>query len=321
MMNVMNRRVRITEVGARDGLQNEAAIVPFTSKAQLIQRIASMRPDEIEVTSFVSPKWIPQLGDAEQLLESLEPIDCEVSALVPNEQGMLRLLDVNCKARARHGRNMVSKVSVFAAASEGFSRKNTNASVAEVVERFKPVIALAREHGLRTRGYVSCVIRCPIDGKIEPERVASVVRKLLEIGIEEIDLGDTIGAATPETITSMLNAVRGEFSANRMSGLSKEWRDLDAPPLTVHLHDTFGRARECVIECLSQGVRSFDSSVAGLGGCPYAGTSTQRAPGNISTETLVDTIRSQGFECGILDDRLADAAAFARKLVAGNTQP
>lgn len=319
MIRVMGNRVRITEVAARDGLQNESAIVPTSLKAELVRRLALMRPDEIEVTSFVSPKWIPQLGDAELLLASLPPLSCEVSALVPNEQGMRRLLDVNEQVRVRVGSPIITKASVFAAASEGFSRKNTNASVAEVIEKFKPVISLARENGLNTRGYISCIVRCPVDGDVMPSQVADVARRLLDIGVEEIDLGDTVGAATPESIGEVIGAVRKVFDTTSLSRHGENWKKLDAPPITVHLHDTFGRARDCVIEALRLGVRSFDSSVAGLGGCPFAGSSFGRAPGNISTESLVEAISAAGFECHIDPKELTRAAQFARSLVSGAT--
>lgn len=314
----MNPRVRITEVAARDGLQNEPALIPAPRKVELLRRLALTGADEVEATSFVSPKWIPQLGDASEVLLAAPELGriTQVSALVPNEQGMRRLVEVNREAYQATGSPVVAKASVFAAASEGFSRKNTNATIAETIERFKPVVALAREHGLQTRGYISCVVRCPFDGPIAPEQVARVAAMLVGIGIDEIDLGDTIGAAEPEHIEPLISAVVPELRpSERISG-DATWRGCGGLPLTLHLHDTFGRARECVIAALGAGVRSFDSSAAGLGGCPYASVPGRRAPGNLSTETLVATLRGAGYTTNIDADALGRAAAFAAELVA-----
>jgi hydroxymethylglutaryl-CoA lyase len=231
----------------------------------------------------------------------------EFSALVPNERGLASALDVNRAAR----RDLIGKVSVFTAASETFSTKNTNASIAESIERFKPVIASAHQSGLVVRGYVSCAIACPFEGPISPMAVADVSEKLASIGVDEVDLGDTIGAATPASIAAVIDEVVGR--------LGEGWLDEHLPgeqALTVHLHDTFGRAAECVKVALDAGVRSFDGSVAGLGGCPYASTPGKRAPGNISTELLVRTVHDAGYETGVDLNKLADAAAFARQIVA-----
>jgi isopropylmalate/homocitrate/citramalate synthase/very-short-patch-repair endonuclease len=239
------------------------------------------------------------------------------SALVPNDKGIDALLEANRLA----GRALIAKASVFAAASETFSRKNTNASIDEVLARFPSVIIRAHEADLDVRGYVSCVIACPFEGPIAPEAVARVARELIEMGVDELDLGDTIGAATPETIRAMLLAVCAAI--DDLGDSSHHW--LADGLITLHLHDTFGRAADCVREALALGVRSFDASVAGLGGCPYATTtradgSIHRAPGNISTELLVRTIESAGFRAGraapIDHERLAEAGAFAREIVA-----
>lgn len=221
------------------------------------------------------------------------------SALVPNEKGMQGVLDVN----ARAGGKLISKVSVFTAASETFARKNTNATIAETIERFRPVVEIARREGLAVRGYISCVIACPFEGPISPEAVARVVTQLIELGIDDLDLGDTIGAGTRETVAAMLRRVASES------------RGRDGLLTTLHLHDTFGRAAECVKSALDLGVTSFDGSVAGLGGCPYASTPGKRAPGNISTETLVRTVHGAGFTTGVDLAALEAAAAFAREIV------
>lgn len=301
----MSEHVRITEVGPRDGLQNEPGIIPTEEKVRLVELCAESGMDEVEVTSFVSPKWVPQLGDASDLLARLKSFknpSHEFSALVPNEKGMLGVIEAGS---GKFG-PMVDKVSVFTAASETFSRKNTNASIAESIERFEPVVALAYDHGLRVRGYVSCVIACPFEGPISPDQVMSVCEQLADLGVDEIDLGDTIGAGTPENVSRLLEMVRV-----RMGDI---WWQADS--MTLHLHDTFGRAADCVKAALQHGVRSFDGSVAGLGGCPYASTPGKRAPGNISTETLVKTIHAEGFSTGVDLDRLANAAEYARTIVA-----
>lgn len=439
----MAERVRITDVSPRDGLQNEPGVIPTTEKVRLVELLADTGVDEIEVTSFVSPKWVPQLGDGAEVLGELArsrgdrsldhepggrygtsvlapPVDertkqlalqCRaatnewaiwdriksrqvhgahfrryhpfgehiltfycpsarlavliarpggrtatdralsellrqyeieqivatdrdvnenldaliqkirsavqrrlrrvlpappvlnrpvLAALVPNEKGANDAIETN----ARAGFPIVDKLAVFTAASETFSQKNTNASINETIERFKPVVTLAKEHGLATRGYVSCVIACPFEGPIDPKKVAIVVGKLERIGVDEIDLGDTIGAGTPESIARLIRFVRERLEVVRI------------PAVTLHLHDTFGRAAECVKVALDMGVRSFDGSVAGLGGCPYASTPGKRAPGNISTELLVRTIEDAGYETGVDLGKLGEAAAFARQIVA-----
>ncbi len=303
-------RVRITDVSPRDGLQNEPGIIPTTDKVELIRRLCLTGVDEVEVTSFVSPKWVPQLADAQEVCASLSPLPPGgrigghpvFSVLVPNEKGMASALDVNAR------RHVLSKVSVFTAASETFSKKNTNATIAETLERFVPVMEVAHDESLPVRAYISCVIACPFEGPISPAAVAHVARQLVDLGADEIDLGDTIGAGTPDTIRAMLAAVRAE--------LGDSW--LPAHRLTLHLHDTFGRAADCVNAALDFGVRSFDGSVAGLGGCPYASTPGKRAPGNISTELLVQTIHNAGYTTGVDTARLAEAADFARSIVAAS---
>lgn len=314
----MPELVRITDVSPRDGLQNEPGVIPTAQKARLIELLCAASVDEVEVTSFVSPKWVPQLGDAAELLLLLKGLDARgvlrrgtgvpplFSALVPNERGMHSALEI---VRTWPGR--IGKVSVFTAASEAFSKKNTNASIAETIERFGPVIAAAHAAGLAVRGYVSCVIACPFEGAIAPVQVADVVRRLASLGIDELDLGDTIGAGTPESITAVLDAVGDAWRVRPGAGSTPT--DVRT---TLHLHDTFGRASACVGAALDAGVRSFDGAVAGLGGCPYASTPRQRAPGNIDTRILVETIHRAGYATNVDLEALDRAAGYAREIVA-----
>lgn len=307
----MPESVRITDVAPRDGLQNEAAFVPTERKTDLVRAIAATGVREVEVTSFVSPKWVPQLGDASELCAMLaedKPAGVVYSALVPNERGLEALLAVNADA----GRRVIDKVSVFTAASETFSQRNTNASIAETLERFRPVIAGAREHGLRVRGYVSCVVACPFEGPIEPFAVAAVATRLAELGVDEVDLGDTIGVGTGATFGRMLSTT--------LQALDEAHGWTDASHVTVHLHDTHGGAAECVRVALELGTRSFDSSAAGLGGCPYASTPGKRAPGNIATNALAHEIERAGLRHNLDSEALERAGALARRLVETSAQ-
>lgn len=308
----MKERVRITDVSPRDGLQNEAGIITTADKVRLIELLCATGVDEIEVSSFVSPKWVPQLGDAEQVFAGINrdkfaETKIMFSALVPNDKGMASAEEVHRTP------TLLEKISVFTAASESFCKRNINATIAESVERFRPVVERAKVacgEPMLVRAYVSCAIACPFEGAIAPERVLDVVDQLLSLGVDEIDLGDTIGAGTAENTKALLTAC------------SRRRRITNAEvPLTLHLHDTFGHAADCVKVALDMGVRSFDGSVAGLGGCPYASKklpdgTIQRAPGNISTELLVQTIEDAGYETGVDRDALAKAAAFAREIVA-----
>lgn len=295
----MGDRVRITDVSPRDGLQNERGFAPTASKLRLVELLLGSGVDEVEATSFVSARWVPQLSDAEEVMRAalgararLGLGGVEVSCLVPNARGFER-------AAAFHMPETPVKIAVFTAASETFSRKNTNASIAETLERFGEFLARAFGMGMRVRMYVSCVVACPYEGAIAPERVRRVVdglRALVPAGGEaEIDLGETIGVATPAQVRALL----GEFSAEERGAL------------TLHLHDTHGRAADCVRAALEMGVRSFDGSAGGLGGCPYASNGGQRAPGNISTELLVETVEGEGFETGVDRALLARAGAQA----------
>jgi hydroxymethylglutaryl-CoA lyase len=296
---VRAERVTITDVAPRDGLQNEPLIdgapIPTDRKAQLVHALARAGVDEIEITSFVSPRWVPQLGDAPELCAALaghKPPGVLYSALVPNEQGMATLLGANAAA----GRRLIDKASVFTAASETFSQRNTNAGIAQTLDRFVPVIALAREQGLLVRGYVSCAIACPFEGPIAPAAVARVAEALLRLGVHEIDLGDTVGRATPESTAALLHAVA---------------QAVPTSATVLHLHDTFGAAVDCVRTALEMGLRSFDGSAGGLGGCPYASTPGARAPGNIATATLVRAVHAAGYSTGVNLHALAHADHLA----------
>lgn len=296
--------VRIVEVGPRDGLQNEAGRVPTADKADLVRALIASGLQEIELTSFVSPKWIPQLGDAAELLDMLAgdlPGHVTFSALVPNMQGMERLLEANEKAMRAVGRRAIDKVCLFTAASETFSKKNTNATIDETLERFEPVATATREHGLSLRGYISCAFACPFEGAIATDAVVRVAERLAnELKIDELSIADTIGRATPEAVQERIGALGS----------------IEGATINLHLHDTFGRAADCVRAGLRAGVRSFDGAVGGLGGCPYASTPGKRAPGNIATATLVRAIEDEGFTTGVDHAKLGAARQLADDLVA-----
>lgn len=312
----MPQAVRITDVSPRDGLQNEPGVIASGDKARLIAALAASGVDEVEAASFVSPRWVPQLADAAEVLaivaQGRGAGGPPLAALVPNEAGLAALLAANEQALARTGRRVVDRVSVFTAASETFSRRNTNASIDETFARFAPVAARARGEGLALRVYVSCAFGCPFEGAVDPAAVARVVgraRALLGThrpgpnaadagGLpDEVSLGDTIGRATPEGVGAIVAACSGPEGLN------------------LHLHDTFGLAAACARAGLDVGVRSFDGAVGGLGGCPYASTPTTRAPGNLRTETLVRVVREAGYACGVDEARLHEAAALAAGLV------
>lgn len=298
----MPERVRITDVAPRDGLQSEPRPIPTAEKARLIETIARTGVDEIEATSFVSPRWVPQLGDAHDLFVLLKerglPAGVVLSALVPNARGMEEVIRLNDEGR------VVGKVAVFTAASETFSKRNTNATIDETIERFAPVVKMAGDApggALPVRGYVSCAVKCPYDGGVAPEKVAEVAKRLVDIGVGEIDLGDTIGAGTPDTIARVINATQEAVGP----GVT----------ITLHLHDTFGKASDCVRAALREGVRSFDAASGGLGGCPYASTPHRRAPGNIALATLIEVVEGEGYETGTDAAAVADAARAANELL------
>jgi len=272
--------VRVTEVGPRDGLQNERTTVPVEEKVAFVDALVAAGFPEVEVTSFVSPKWVPQLADAAEVMARVRRrAGTQLSVLVPNEKGLEGAL----AARA-------DKVSVFVSASEGFSLKNVNASVQACLERLAPVVRQARAAGLPVRGYVSCVVRCPYDGPTPPDAVRSVVERLLALGVDEIDLGETLGVAEPDDIARMYGAVA---------------RAVDPGRTTLHLHDSNGRALDNARAALALGVRSFDSSAGGLGGCPYA----PGARGNVDTLALAAMLDADGYETGV--DRAAVERAIS----------
>lgn len=273
--------VRLVEVGPRDGLQNEPGFVPTATKAAWIERLVAAGLRDIEVTSFVAPARVPQLADAEELLPLLpDTPDVHYIALVPNAQGL---------ERSRHGR--LDTVAVFTAASESFTRHNIGCSIAESLARFAPVVAEARRLGLRVRGYVSTVVGCPYEGPVPPGRVRDVCLRLLELGVDEISLGDTIGVATPVTSLAVLRAVREAVPLER---------------LAVHFHDTYGTALANICAALDYGVRTVDSSTGGLGGCPYA----PGARGNVATEDVVYLLEGSGVRTGVDLPRLLEAVDF-----------
>ncbi|WMC11106.1 hydroxymethylglutaryl-CoA lyase [Oceanimonas pelagia] len=267
--------VRLVEMGPRDGLQNEPARVPTNIKIGLVERLADCGLTHIEAASFVSPRWVPQMADGGEVLTGIHRKDGVVySALTPNLQG----LKVALAAGA-------DEVAVFTAASESFCQRNINCSVAQSLERFTPVLQLARERGLRVRGYVSTVLGCPYEGDIAPAAVARVAGALYRLGCDEISLGDTIGTGTPKKAIAMLSAVRQEVPLAR---------------LAAHFHDTYGQALANLYAVLEQGLRIIDSSVAGLGGCPYA----KGATGNVATEDVVYLLHGLGLNTGVNLDQL-----------------
>ena len=283
----MPERVEIQEVGPRDGLQNEAVAIPAAVKIALIDLLSDTGLSRIEATSFVSPKWVPQLADAEAVMAGIRRAPgVRYAVLVPNLAGFQRAQQ--CRP---------DEIAVFASASEGFSRKNINCTIDESLARFAPVFEAAREAAIPVRGYVSCVTDCPYDGPVAPASVARVTDALLKAGAFEVSLGDTIGHGTPETVAAMLRAVLDVAPANRLAG---------------HFHDTRGRALDNIGTCLDLGLRVFDASVGGLGGCPYA----PGASGNVATEAVARYLKTRGYETGIDLDRLDTAARFIRDALA-----
>lgn len=281
----MVERVEIFEVGPRDGLQNEARLIPVAEKVALVDCLSRAGFRRIECASFVSPKWVPQMADSGEVLAGIKRVPgVSYAALTPN----LRGLDAAMAAKA-------DEVAIFGSASEGFSRANINASITESLERFAPVSEAARAADIPVRGYVSCVAECPYDGPVEPGAVARVVAALRDMGCYEVSLGDTIGQATPEAIAAMLRAVLDEMPAERLSG---------------HYHDTRGLACDNIEVSLESGLRVFDAAVGGLGGCPYA----PGAAGNVATEAVAARLASLGYRHGLDMDVVAEAAEMAREM-------
>ncbi|KUJ69214.1 hydroxymethylglutaryl-CoA lyase [Streptomyces albus subsp. albus] len=274
-------RVRIHEVGARDGLQNEKAVVPVEIKAEFIRRLAQAGLTTIEATSFVHPKWVPQLADAEQLVPLLDGVDAELPVLVPNERGLDRAIALG-----------VRRIAVFGSATETFAQRNLNRTVEESLAMFQPVVARAREAGLHVRGYLSMCFGDPWEGPVPVSQVVSVASRLMELGCDELSLGDTIGVATPGHVRELLARLNE-------AGLPTE-------RLAVHFHDTYGQALANTLAALEHGVTCVDASAGGLGGCPYAKSAT----GNLATEDLVWMLHGLGIETGVDLGRLTATSVW-----------
>ncbi|MDC0657230.1 hydroxymethylglutaryl-CoA lyase [Leisingera sp. SS27] len=281
----MGEFAEIFEVGPRDGLQNEKREIPVAEKVALTDCLSRAGFKRIEVASFVSPKWVPQMaGSAEVLAGITRAPGVRYAALTPNMRGY----EDAVAAKA-------DEIAVFASASEGFSKANINASIEESITRFLPILDAAKKIGLPVRGYVSCVTDCPYDGATPPGKVAAVAERLFSLGCYEISLGDTIGQGTPEAITAMLKAVTARVPAAQLAG---------------HYHDTAGRALDNIEASLAQGVRVFDAAVGGLGGCPYA----PGAAGNVATEAVHKRLTGLGYDTGLNAEVLEEAAALARAM-------
>lgn len=277
ILHDLPQRVRIVEVGPRDGLQNEPVIVPREQKIAFVDLLSDAGFPEIEVTSFVSPKAVPQLTDADEVLRAIRRRPgTRYSALVPNERGLERALAAG-----------VDAVSVFTAASESFNQRNIHAGIAESIERFRPVATGARSAGVRLRGYVSTAFVCPFEGPIDPASVRDVVHRLLDLGVSEVSIGDTVGAAGPLQVDRLLDALLPSLPPERIA---------------LHLHDTRGTALPNILLALQRGIATFDSSAGGLGGCPFA----PGAAGNVATEDLLFLLEGLGIETGV------DAPALGR---------
>ncbi len=278
-------KVKLVDVGPRDGLQNEKEPVPAAVKVELVHRLQNAGLTEIEVTSFVSPKWVPQMADNAEVMAGIRrKPGVRYSVLTPNMKGLEAAM---APARALWPDEIV----VFGAASEAFSQRNINCSIAESIERFRPVVASARANGIPVRGAISCAVGCPYEGEIAPERVAMVARLMKEIGVQHIGVADTIGVGTPLKVQRAMEAALKSYDINDVSG---------------HFHDTYGQALANTLAALQMGVWQFDTSSAGLGGCPYA----KGATGNVATEDVVYLLHGMGIATGIDLDKLVDAGKF-----------
>jgi hydroxymethylglutaryl-CoA lyase len=281
MLLNLPRRVKLVDVGPRDGLQNEKQPVPAAIKIELVERLQAAGLKEIEVTSFVSPKWVPQMADNAQVMAGIARMDgVRYSVLTPNMKGFESAL-----------LSKPDEVVVFGAASEAFSQKNINCSIAESMERFAPVVKAARDAGIAVRGAMSCTVGCPYEGDVAPERVAYLAGLMKSIGIQRVDVADTIGVGTPRKVQAAMEATLKHYALNDVSG---------------HFHDTYGQALANTLASLEMGVWNFQSSIAGLGGCPYA----KGATGNVATEDVVYMMHGMGIDTGIDLDALIDAGAF-----------
>jgi len=275
------RRVKLVDVGPRDGLQNEKQPVPAAIKIELVHRLQAAGLKEIEVTSFVSPKWVPQMADNAEVMSGLARSEgVRYSVLTPNMKGFESAL-----------LSKPDEVVVFGAASEAFSQKNINCSIAESIERFAPVVKAARDAGIAVRGAMSCTVGCPYEGDVPPERVAYLAGLMKSIGIQRVDVADTIGVGTPRKVQAAMEATLKHYALNDVSG---------------HFHDTYGQALANTLASLEMGVWNFQSSIAGLGGCPYA----KGATGNVATEDVVYMMQGMGIDTGIDLDALIEAGLF-----------
>ncbi|HEU4620685.1 MAG TPA: hydroxymethylglutaryl-CoA lyase [Burkholderiaceae bacterium] len=274
-------QVTLVDVGPRDGLQNEAQPVPAKVKIELVHRLQEAGLRAIEVTSFVSPKWVPQMADNAEVMAGIaRRMDVTYSALVPNLKGFEAAIA-----------SRVDEIVVFGAASEAFSQRNINCSIVESIERFRPVVEAAHQHGIRVRGSISCALGCPYQGEVTPDAVAYVARLMNEIGVEHVGVADTIGTGTPRRVQAVIEAVARVYPIADISG---------------HFHDTYGQALANIYASLEVGVSTFDASVAGLGGCPYA----RGATGNVATEDVVYLMQGLGIRTGIDLNALVDAGRF-----------
>ena len=281
----MDERVEIFEVGPRDGLQNEAREIPVAEKVALVNCLSRAGFNRIEVASFVSPKWVPQMAGSAEVLAGIARVPgIRYAALTPNMRGY-----EDAEAAG------ADEIAIFASASEGFSKANVNATIEESIARFEPILKAARHVDIPVRGYISCVTDCPFDGLTPPDAVAKLADRLFSLGCYEISLGDTIGQATPSSVARMLLAVRNVVPVGRLAG---------------HFHDTAGRAIANIDASLSLGVRVFDAAVGGLGGCPYA----PGASGNVATEAVDAHLKRLGYDTGLDPAVLAEAAAMARAM-------
>jgi hydroxymethylglutaryl-CoA lyase len=280
-MSSMPTHVTLVDVGPRDGLQNEKEALETSHKVELVQRLQAAGLKEIEVTSFVSPKWVPQMADGAAVMAAMERrAGVRYSVLVPNMKGLEAALPTR-----------PDEVVVFGAASEAFSQRNINCSIAESIERFRPVVAAARAAGLKVRCAISCALGCPYQGEVSLDEVERVVRLMKEIGVQHVGVADTIGVGTPRRAQAALERALKHYPLGEVSG---------------HFHDTYGQALANIYACLELGVHHFDASVAGLGGCPYA----KGATGNVATEDVVFMLDGLGIDTGIDLDALVDAGAF-----------
>ena len=281
--------VTLVEVGPRDGLQNEPAPVATAHKSELVARLQAAGLREIEVTSYVSPKWVPQMADNAQVMAAItrQP-GVRYSVLVPNMLGLQAAL---AAAEATPGAVRPDEVVVFGAASQAFSRRNINCSIEESIDRFAPVVAAAHEAGLKVRSAISCALGCPYQGEVTPDEVEHLVRLFKAIGVDHCGVADTIGVGTPHRVQAVMERALKHYPADQVSG---------------HFHDTYGQALANIYACLQIGIHTFDTSVAGLGGCPYA----KGATGNVATEDVVFMLQGMGIHTGIDLDALVDAGGF-----------